>query len=167
MPDLNTVLHDNHQAVDAFVVSARAIPVAQWSQPRAPGKWSPGQVAEHVAMAYELNLAVLRGTGSGKPLPGIVQFLFRNIGLYPILRRGRFFRGSKAPKLLRPSDAPAAPAALLERLQTAANTFERDASAAGQAIDHPFFGQLSVVDLVRLQEIHTQHHRGQMTTGEK
>lgn len=167
MPDLKTALHENHDAVDAFLATARAIPVAQWSQPRAVGKWSPGQVAEHVALTYELNLNVLHGTVPGRPLPRIVRLLFRKIGLNPILRRGRFFRASKAPKLLRPSASPAAPAVLLERLQAAANTFEREAVAGAQTVDHPFFGQLPVIDLVRLEEIHTRHHRGQMTTSEE
>ena len=52
----------------------------------------------------------------------------------------------------------------LSELQAAADAFERDASAAqAAAIDHPVFGRLPLADVVRLQEIHTQHHRGQLT----
>lgn len=164
MPDLQTALHTHHQAIDAFLMAARAIPAARWDQPRAAGKWSPGQVAEHLALAYELNRGVLDGTAPGAAAPRILRPLIRRFLLNPVLRRGRFIPGSKSPKVFQPSASPAPPAALLDRLQAAANAFERDAAAARAAtIDHPFFGRLPLVDFVRLQEIHTQHHRGQMT----
>jgi len=52
---------------------------------------------------------------------------------------------------------------LLARLESAAGVFERDAAAASVPdIDHPFFGRLPIVAFVRLQEIHTRHHRGQI-----
>jgi hypothetical protein len=55
---------------------------------------------------------------------------------------------------------------LLDRLQAAAAAFESGAVAAQRAaIDHPAFGLLPLVDLVRLQEIHTQHHRRQLPSG--
>jgi Protein of unknown function (DUF1569) len=83
--------------------------------------------------------------------------------LNPVLRRGRFIPGSKSPKVFRPSASPAPPPALLARLRVAFEAFEQDvAGAPGATIDHPFFGRLSLVDFVRLQEIHTQHHRRQL-----
>ena len=166
MPDLETTLHAHHQAVETFFAAARAIPATQWGQPRAAGKWSPGQVAEHIALAYEVNRAVLHGTAPGAAAPRILRPLIRTFLLKPVLRRGRFIPGSKSPKVFQPSGSPAAPAVLLDRLRAAVAAFERDAAAARAAtIDHPFFGRLALVDFVRLQEIHTQHHRGQMTPG--
>ena len=162
MPDLKTTIHDHHEAIDAFVASARAVPATEWSEPRAPGKWSPGQVVEHVARAYELNLDVLHGVPPGMSLPSILRPLLRKFGFNAILRRGRFHSGSRAPRILRPSGSPAAAALLTQRLLSAANGFERDAAAGAQTVDHPFFGELPVVDLVRFQEIHTRHHLGQL-----
>ena len=51
----------------------------------------------------------------------------------------------------------------MDRLEAAMTAFEADAAALGTAaIDHPFFGRLPLSDFVRLQEIHTRHHRGQL-----
>jgi uncharacterized damage-inducible protein DinB len=161
--DLQTGLEAHHQAVEAFLTAARAVPAARWSQPRAAGKWSPGQVAEHLALAYEVNRGVLHGRAPGAAAPRLLRPLIRKFGLNPVLRRGRFIPGSKSPEVFRPGASPAAPAVLLERLRAAADAFEQDAAATRAAIiDHPFFGRLPLVDFVRLQEIHTQHHRGQL-----
>jgi hypothetical protein len=85
--------------------------------------------------------------------------------LKPVLRRGAFIPGSKSPKVMRPGESPAAPAVLLGRLQAAAAAFDADVAAAAAraaTIEHPFFGRLSLIDFVRLQEIHTQHHHRQL-----
>ena len=163
MADLETTLHVHHQAIDAFLATARAIPAAQWSRPRAAGKWSPGQIAEHLALAYEVSRGVLQGAAPGAAAPRFLRPLIRTFLLQPVLRRGRFIPGSKSPRVFRPSGTPVAPTVLLDRLQAAAQAFERYAATARTpTINHPFFGRLSVVDFVRLQEIHTQHHRGQL-----
>jgi len=166
MADLQTALATHHQAVEAFLAAARAVPTVQWSQPRLPGKWSPGQVAEHLALAYEVNTGVLHGRIAATRAPRLLRPLIRKFGLEPVLRRGRFIPGSKSPKAFRPGASPAAPTVLLGRLQAAMAAFEADAAAVGTTtIDHPFFGRLALVDFVRLQEIHTQHHRGQLAPG--
>ena len=129
MSDLQTGLDAHHQAVEAFLTAARAVPAARWSQPRAAGKWSPGQVAEHLALAYEVNRGVLHGRAPGAAAPRLLRPLIRKFGLNPVLRRGRFIPGSKSPEVFRPGASPAAPAVLLERLRAAADAFERDAAA--------------------------------------
>lgn len=165
MVELSTALQDHRWAVNAFLETARAVPAAQWSQPRAPGKWSAGQVAEHVTLAYEANRGVLDGTAPGPAAPRLLRPLIRKFFLNPVLRRGRFIPGSKSPRAFRPSPVPVAPAALLDRLQAAVAGFETSAGVAHDAsIDHPFFGRLALVDFVRLQELHTRHHRAQLAT---
>jgi len=164
MDNLQAVLGTHHQAVEAFVSTARSVPAAQWSRPRAPGKWSPGQVAEHVALSYEVNRGVLHGDPPPMSAPRWLRPLIRKLLLGPVLRRGRFIPGSKSPRVFRPSPAPAPPDQLLGRLSAAMEGFEADTAALEtSAIDHPFFGHLPLTDFVRLQEIHTQHHRGQLT----
>lgn len=168
MTDLHTALQSHHQAVDDFVAAARGVPSPRWGQPRAPGKWSPGQVAEHLALAYEVNRRVLDGTSPGPAAPRLLRPLVRRFLLNPVLRRGSFFPGSRSPKVFRPGASPAPPTELLGRLQSAANVFETDtavAAKAGGTIEHPFFGRLSLVDFVRLQEIHARHHRRQVAPG--
>jgi hypothetical protein len=162
MAQLQAMLEAHHQAVEAFLATARAVPPTRWREPRAPGKWSPGQVAEHLTLAYEVNRGVLHGAAP-MTAPRWVRPLIRHLLLGPVLRRGRFIPGSKSPRVFRPSPTPAAPDQLLERLTAATSAFESDAAGlATNTIDHPFFGRLPLSDFVRLQEIHTRHHRGQL-----
>jgi uncharacterized damage-inducible protein DinB len=162
MTDLQTVLQAHHQAGDAFLSAARTVPAMQWRQPRAPGKWSSGQVAEHLALAYEVNRGVLHGNAP-MTAPRWLRPLIRRFLLGPVLRRGRFIPGSKSPRVFRPGPVPAGPAEALSRLASAMAAFEADAAALGPTtIDHPFFGRIPLSDFVRLQEIHTWHHRGQL-----
>lgn len=167
MADLPTTIAEHRQVVDTFLVTARAVPVARWGEPPAPGKWSPGQVAEHVTLAYEANRGLLHGRVPGRAAPRLLRPLIRTFLLNPVLRRGRFLPGSKSPKPFRPSAAPATQEILLARLLTAAAELETDleaAAAAGEtALSHPFFGRLPFVDFLRLQVIHTRHHRAQLT----
>jgi hypothetical protein len=166
MTDLQTAASDSRRAVGAFVAAARAVPASAWTRPAAPGKWSPGQVTEHVALAYELSLAVLRKTYTGFSLPRLMRPFARKVFLARVLRRGAFGTGNQAPEPLRPSPSPAGPEMLTARLQSSSAALEADlavATRAGQtAVDHPFFGRLPLTDLLRLQVIHTQHHRRQL-----
>lgn len=163
MAGLQGALHAHREAVDGFLAAARDVPAARWSQPRAPGKWSPGQVVEHLALGYEVNRGVLRGESPGAAPPRFLRPLIRRFLLGPVLRRGRFIPGSRTSAALRPGASPAAPTELLGRLRAAAEAFEADVGSLGVAtIDHPFFGRLPLADLVRLQEIHARHHRGQL-----
>jgi hypothetical protein len=118
---------------------------------------------EHVALAYETNTGVLHGRAP-MTAPRWLRPLIRTLGLKPVLRRGRFIPGSKSPRVFRPGPVPAPPGQLLQRLAAAASAFEADAAALpSETLDHPFFGRLRLSDFVRLQEIHTRHHRGQLS----
>jgi hypothetical protein len=165
MADLTSALQTHHQAVEAFLTTAGAVPPERWTVPRAPGKWSPGQVADHLAVAYEVNRGVLHPTVPARGAPRLLRPLLRVFLLNPVLRRGAFIPGSKTPKMLEPSASPARPEELLARLRAAANAFEADAAvntSASATLDHPFFGRLPLADFVRFQEIHTRHHHGQV-----
>jgi Protein of unknown function (DUF1569) len=162
--DLLTTIHAHHQEVDNFLSAGGSVSGSQWTQPRAPGKWSPGQVVEHLALAYETNRGILHGRAP-MTAPRWIRPLIRTFGLKPVLRRGRFIPGSKSPKIFRPGPVPAPPSELLKRLAAAAASFEADAAALkSETLNHPFFGRLGLSDFVRLQEIHTRHHRGQLST---
>jgi hypothetical protein len=165
MADLQAAVNTHREAVQAFLAAARAVPEARWTRPRAEGKWSPGQIAEHLALAYDSAREVLHGRVPGQAPPRLLRPLIRTLLLKPILWLGRFPAASKAPAELRPGESPAAAPVLLDRLRAAAAAFESDVSAARSAtLDHPAFGRLPLVDLVRLQEIHTKHHHAQLPT---
>ena len=169
MPDLQSTTIDNREAVGAFITAARAVPQSAWTQPRAPGKWSPGQVTEHVAIAYEVARAILNGTFSGRAAPRPLRPLIRTFVLNPILETGRFRKGTKAPAPFQPTASPASVADLTARLQAAAGAFEVEVEAAARLgrtfLDHPFFGRVALSDYSRLQAIHTRHHAQQLGTG--
>ena len=52
MTDINDALAANRAATIDFVAAAERSE-ATWTTPRAPGKWSPSQVVEHVAHCWE------------------------------------------------------------------------------------------------------------------
>jgi hypothetical protein len=168
MAELQTLLNDHRKAVSAFLTAARGVQRLQWDQSRAPGKWSPAQVTEHVAKAYEVNQGVLHGSWPGRAAPRFLRPLIRFMLLNTVLKRGRFGKGGKSPGPFRPSSSPSPPEALTARLQAAAERFETDLTAAARggevAIEHPFFGRLRLTDYLRLNEIHTRHHRQQLPT---
>ena len=116
MAELQDTILDNRRAVDAFIAGARAVPSTAWLQPRAPGKWSPAQVTEHVAIAYEVARSVMDGTYAGRVAPRLVRLVIRTIGFNPIVRSGRFRNGTMAPALFQPTVSPASVADLTGRV---------------------------------------------------
>lgn len=168
MADLQAVITADRQAVGAFVAAARSVPPAQWATPRAPGKWSPGQVTEHVALTYEQSRRMLLGTFTGRSFPRVKQLLARWIFLPLLFKRGDFGKGgARGPAFIRPSESPASPGVLLARLEAAVGDLETDLIAASAArrrhVDHPIFGRMPLADLLHFLMIHTQHHLPQLS----
>jgi uncharacterized damage-inducible protein DinB len=170
MADPQAVIASNRRAVNEFVGAARAVSPAKWTTPRAAGKWSPAQVTEHVALAYEQSSRMLHGTFTGPAKPWYQQLLARWLGLPPLFKRGDFGKGPlQAPDFIQPSASPASSVALLARLEAAADDLEGNLAAASNAgrvtVDHPVFGRLPLTDLLHFLFIHTNHHRPQLSAG--
>jgi hypothetical protein len=155
----------NHRSVAEFLATARGVDSAGWSREPVPGKWSPAQVTEHVALAYERTRELLRGP-AGPGVPRLLRPIVRFLYVRPILRTGRFPAKGKAPKQFRPSSSPGTAEALCGRLETAAHGLETDLerleSAGQRALDHPVFGRIKLADALRFQAFHTAHHRQQL-----
>ena len=166
MSDVQSTIADNQQAVAAFIAAARAVPQSAWTQPRAPQKWSPGQVTEHVAIVYEGAQAILDGTFAGRGVPRIMRPLIRVFALNPTLKAGRFKPGLKAPAFFQPTSSTASVDDLSARLHAAARAFEAAVETAARQgrtfVDHPFFGRVDLAEYSRLQAIHTRHHQQQL-----
>lgn len=166
MPDLDALLAANRSAVDDLTRAARALPVERWYQPRAAGKWSPAQLLEHVAIAYEKSQDVIRMERAPTRIPRFLRSITGRLFFRPILRKGMFPERSPGPKLLRPSAHPPDREAVLRRLRVAAEVFEGAANERRQTgrtmLDHPFFGAVSLEDWVRFSELHTRHHVDQV-----
>lgn len=167
MTDLPTTIAADREVLSSLLERARAIPAGRWTTPRAPGKWSPAQVVEHVTLSYEGHRKMVQGGIPQSGNPRITQWLARTFFLPRLFRMGDFTqKGLKAPRFIVPSDTPALASELLPRLEAAATGLEQDltaASAAGQAkVVHPFFGPLALPDLLQFVVIHARHHLPQV-----
>ena len=170
MADPQAVIASKRRAVSAFVDAARAVSPAQWTTPRAPGKWSPGQVTEHVTLAYEQSRRMLQGTFTGAPKPWYQQLLARWLGLPSLFKRGDFGKGPfQGPDFIQPSASPPSAVALLARLEAVTRDLEGSVAGASDSqrvtVAHPIFGRLPLTDLLHFLLIHTNHHRPQLSAG--
>jgi Protein of unknown function (DUF1569) len=166
MTELETAIAANRIAVDEFISKARAIDPSAWTTPRGEGRWSPAQIAEHLAIVYEYNRKVVTGT-AGKGAPGFLQPFARWFIVDRTLKAGRFTRKGRAPAIFQPSATPGPAADVLARLTKAVSGFESDIRSGHpegrHLVRHPFFGPLPTIDYLRLQAIHARHHRSQLT----
>ena len=163
MADVNDVLAANRAAVIDLVAAAERA-AATWTTPRAPGKWSPSQVVEHVARGLEEGANVVSGAPKIAMPPAFLRPLFR-LFFNRILKKDAFPKGFKAHKALAPTSGPATPAEARVRLESAFARFDQECrrqAAGGQHVVSTGFGAVSVVDLVRFNTLHTRHHCKQM-----
>jgi DinB superfamily len=167
-PPLKDSLLEHRAAVDLFSRTARHLSADDWVRPVAPGKWSPAQITEHVALAIELFTDELAGR------PGVVPRLSRwrrlllRISVMPaLLRSGRFPNGARAPRQFRPSIHLAAQDEGITRLEDAARALDATAAAlpeiAGRKVTHPYFGPVRAPVALWLLTLHARHHLEQLT----
>jgi hypothetical protein len=163
MADINDALAANRAAVLDLVAAAERS-AATWTTPRAPGKWSPSQVVEHVAGGFEEAANVVSGAPSLPMPPAFLRPLLR-LYFNRILKKGVFPKGWKAHKALDPATGPATPAQARVRLEGVLARFDQECrrrAASGQHLVSSGFGTVSLEDLVRFSALHTRHHCKQM-----
>ena len=163
MADVNDALAD-HRAAVLDLVAAGERSASTWATPRAPGKWSPSQIMEHVTRGLEEGANVVSGAPS-IPMPPV--FLRPLIRLYfnRILKKGVFPEGFKAHKAMNPASGPATPADARVRLEAALARFDQECRrrlADGQEVVKSGFGTVSIEDFVKFSALHTRHHCKQM-----
>lgn len=162
MADIDTALAANRDAVE-LLIRAGEQSGAAWNVPRAPGKWSPSQIVEHIARGLEEGANVAAGRPS-LPMPPAVVRLIARFMFKRVLRKAAFPNGFKAHKAMNPASGPATPAEGRIRLETAYQKFDeacRRVAADGRPMT-TIFGSVSVQDVVRFNELHTRHHVKQM-----
>ena len=140
---------------------------AVWTVPRAPGKWSPAQLTEHLVRTHVTSGQVVKGMDIGLPrVPAFLRPLLRWLDLRRILQSGEFKRPMKTFPPLEPRELPEDPEEGREKLMNAVRAFEADIRSVTPIGDfhfvHPTFGKMAVSDYVRFQEIHTRHHLRQL-----
>jgi DinB superfamily len=163
MADVNDVLAANRAAVIDLVAAAERS-AATWTTPRAPKKWSPSQVVEHIARGLEEAANIVSGAPS-IPMPPAFLRLVARLFFYRILKKDAFPKGFRAHKAMNPTSGPATPAEARVRLEGALAKFDEECRrrvASGQHDVSTGFGTVSVEDFVRFSAIHTRHHCKQM-----
>ena len=164
MADVNTALAASKQAIEQLIATGERCGPA-WAAPRAPGKWSPSQIVEHVARSLEESANMAAGRPSKFPrLPAVVHPIVRGLLFKRVLRKGAFPK-AKTNKAMNPASGPATAAEGRRRLETAHQKFD---DACRQIASQPIgmrttiFGIVPVEDYVRFMELHTRHHGKQM-----
>lgn len=166
MADLDAPLAATRAAVDELIAAAHgAEPI--WTTPRAPGKWSPSQVVEHVARALEESAKTVSGVPDKLPhLPRLLRPLARRFLLARVLRNGTIPK-AKTIRAMDPEHGPPTPAEGRARLEDALARFDeacRARAAETSTMDSGFFGTIPLADYARFQELHTRHHTRQIPT---
>jgi len=160
MADINAALAASKEAIDQLGVTGERTGLA-WTAPRAPGKWSPSQIVEHVARALEESANVAAGRPSKFPkLPPVLHPVVRGLLFRRVLKNAAFPK-AKTNKAMNPASGPATPAEGRVRLETAHKKFDevcRQLALRGERRRTTTFGAVGVEDYVRLMEILTRHH---------
>jgi len=164
MPDVDLALAGVRSAIAELVGAAERAGVA-WTTPRAPGKWSPSQVVEHVARIMEESANVASNKPSKFPtIPFFLRPIARAFVFKRTLRRNTF-PTMKAINAFVPVEGSGSPAEGRVRLQGALTRFDGDCrarAASGQEVASTIFGAVAVADFARFQELHVRHHIQQM-----
>ncbi len=122
--------------------------------------WSLAEVCEHLALAFE---STVRGTGNEAPprrwraltrFERTKRWFIKGV----MLTTGWFPSGISAPESVAPSGSLSLPEAL-DRLQNAAEEFERKCSSPGATWGyHSLLGKMSGRTWRRFHTIHAAHH---------
>jgi hypothetical protein len=164
MADIDTALAASRDAIDQLIISGERAGSA-WAVARAPGKWSPSQIVEHVARALEESAIMAVGRPSKFPrLPAVIQPIVRSLLFKRVLRNAAFPK-AKTNKAMDPVDGPATPAEGRARLENAHQKFDeacREIASRGDRVQTTIFGAVRVEDFVRFTELHTRHHNKQI-----
>jgi hypothetical protein len=162
---LDKGIRRNREAPSRFLSLADRLSPAEWNQPVAPGKWSPAQIAEHLALTYEISSQALQGTSSLPALPAPVRPFLRWMVLLSI-KKGQFPPRGRATKGMIPSATAIDREKVLPRLTMAVDTYTAECTAAEkagrEAFVHPAFGRIRVVDYLLFNDLHTRHRTSQI-----
>ena len=168
MADLNMALAGNLAAAREFLAITDQLG-SVWTTPRAPGKWSPAELTEHIALTHDESLKVIKGELIGLPrIPAPLRPLLRRFVFRRVIETGSFGKPMKTFRPFEPLNPPGTPARGRERLLASVSTFESNIRSLTPLGDysfvHPAFGKLHIADYVRFQEVHTRHHMKQLPT---
>ena len=101
MADVTTVIAANREAVNELVAASERC-AAVWTTPRAPGKWAPSQIVEHVARSIEESANMMAGAPTKfVTLPFFLRPVARTLLFKRVLRSGGFRRPGRTRRWIR------------------------------------------------------------------
>jgi len=160
----DSVVDANRAAVNDFLEAATAREDV-WTKPRAPGKWSPSQLVEHVARSLEESANEVRGLRSKFPnLPFFLRPVARAFLFNRVLRNGSFPK-ARTSRPFNPIEGPPSLADAQQRLDQALDAFMaacHECASGNQKVRSTVFGLVALDDYARFQECHTRHHTMQL-----
>ena len=141
-------------------------PEADWH--RAPqGKWSPAQIAEHLAISIDTSSRRFEERRSRPPMTPRPRGLLALAARVCILHLGWFPSGFRAPDATRPSERPD-PAEVSARIRRSHERFRELAGAllprrrGDLLVKHPVLGDLTLEEWMRFHVVHFHHHAKQI-----
>ncbi len=141
-------------------------PETSWQQ-APPGKWTPAQIVEHLALALEMSAATFAARRAKEPMARRGTTLREKIGKVFTFGLGWFPPGRKAPEGTTPAprvDGPAAETHFRAAL-AAWEALERDLLPARRRdlfVKHPRLGDLTLEEWGRFHLVHARHHARQI-----
>jgi hypothetical protein len=164
--NISAEIADSRAALEELLGAADTA-AANWTTPRAPKKWSPAQVAEHVARVFDDAANMIEGKQHGFPkMPFFMKPIFRNVFFNKTVRSGAF-PTAKTFRPFEPVDEPDTPAAARDRVMAAHERYVTACAARAETtgtIISSVFGAVPVADYMRFTTLHTRHHRKQIPT---
>lgn len=163
-------LDEQQAALDAYLDAAQRLSDAAWTQPYAPGKWTPAEITEHLAMVYRVFIGEVNGGPAMKlKLTPLYRRVLRLLMLPHMLYHRTFPRSARAPRELRPDAAVLQPKAdALAEMRALGERFagEADRARAGgwNHVTHPYFGEIDLTRGMRLCTVHLEHHTRQIAS---
>jgi hypothetical protein len=157
-------VREHRAALSALLATLRSVPADGWLRPPAEGKWSPAEVADHLALVYRVMLAELDGAPAlpRRAGPAATRVL-RWVLLPHILFHRTIPVRVKAPREVRPRRDLPGPDETTRALQELADRVEARLAADGDArITHPYFGSLDTTTALRFCAAHMEHHHRQI-----
>jgi hypothetical protein len=164
-----TLVVRHSAAVEEFLRTAHGIPADRWTQPTAPGKWSPAEITSHLIESYHTFRSELAGgPGMGLRLGLIRRWVLRRTTLPRILTTGIFPAGARAPRETRPREVQPDARIALHTLSTEADAMVQelaDRMRTGRVrLTHAYFGRMSARQSLTMATVHTRHHARQLAT---
>jgi len=151
----------------AFVDAASKLNPDSWVRPGGAGKWSPAEITEHLKLVYEESLRELRGGTGIKIRSGWLLQRFLRLAILPrIFKSGKFPKGAKSPREVRPTTVTEDRHKTLAQFSLLAEEFQSELvkrkGLKGTRLSHHVFGHLNALEGLRLVTMHIAHHQRQL-----